>query len=188
MSKKIVEESRDKKNLLKNYIILVAIFLVSIVLVLYLCRVYKVFENQKLEEPVIRGSLVEINSADLSHYVVDTPSVIVYICAPKDDRCRKFEKKFKKFVQREGIVDEIIYLNVADEDLGEFTNNFNENYKFKTKLKNSYPAFVTFSDGKIDAILQVSKGKDLSISKIDNFVELYRTEYDAEEMDGSVEE
>lgn len=188
MSKKKIEEAADKKILVKNYIILSAIFLVSIVIVLYLCNVYKVYENIKLEEPVIRGSLVEISSADLGHYVVDTPSVIVYACAPKDDRCRKFERKLKKYVEKEQIVDEIIYLNIGDEDLGEFTNKFNEDYKFKTKLKNNYPAFITFSDGKIDAILQSGKGNDLSISKVENFVELYKSEYDEEEMESNVEE
>lgn len=171
--------TKNKKNEginIKNYFILFIIFFVSMVIVLYLCNVYKVYEMSKLEEPVIRGSLIEINTADLSHYVIDTPSVIVYMCAASDDECRKFEKKLKKFVQREEIVDEIIYLNLSNTDLGEFTDNFNKDFKFKTKLKNRFPAFISFSNGEVDAILQGGKDSKLTISKVENFWELYKLE------------
>ena len=67
--------------------------------------------------------------------------------------------------------DKIVYLNLNGIDKDDFVNDFNDKYVFKTKLKNGFPAFVIFRDGKIDGILQ-SKNEELKITKVDNFLEL----------------
>lgn len=162
---------KDKKHF-KNYIILIVIFILCWGLTLYLCEWYKVYNDYEKQTPVIRGTLSEITYEDLDHYVVDVPSVIVYICTSYDDNCRNFEKNFKKYVKKNDLNDSIVYLNITNIDKQQFINDFNNKYNYKGKLTGNYPAFVSFKDGKINSVLQATDNKNLSLSKVDSFLDL----------------
>lgn len=162
---------KDKKRF-KNYIILIVIFILCWGLTLYLCEWYKVYNDYEKQTPVIRGTLSEITYEDLDHYVVDVPSVIVYICTSYDDNCRNFEKNFKKYVKKNDLNDSIVYLNITNIDKQQFINDFNNKYNYKGKLTGNYPAFVSFKDGKINSVLQATDSKNLSLSKVDSFLDL----------------
>lgn len=162
---------KDKKRF-KNYIILIVIFILCWGLTLYLCEWYKVYNDYEKQTPVIRGTLSEITYEDLDHYVVDVPSVIVYICTSYDDNCRNFEKNFKKYVNKNDLNDSIVYLNITNIDKQQFINDFNNKYNYKGKLTGNYPAFVSFKDGKINSVLQATDNKNLSLSKVDSFLDL----------------
>lgn len=162
---------KDKKRF-KNYIILIIIFILCWGLTLYLCEWYKVYNDYEKQTPVIRGTLSEITYEDLDHYVVDVPSVIVYICTSYDDNCRNFEKNFKKYVNKKDLNDSIVYLNITNIDKQQFINDFNNKYNYKGKLTGNYPAFVSFKDGKINSVLQATDNKNLSLSKVDSFLDL----------------
>lgn len=166
--------TKDKslKKPLKNYIILIIIFIVSCGFTLYLCEWYNVYNEYKKQTPVMRGTLSEISYNDLDHYVVDIPSVIIYTCTASNERCRTFEKNFKKYVDKKNLNEEIVYLNLSDVDQGQFISEFNEKYNYKIKLTGNYPAFISFKDGKVDSILQSSEEKNLTISKVENFLEM----------------
>lgn len=162
---------KDKKRF-KNYIILIVIFILCWGLTLYLCEWYKVYNDYEKQTPVIRGTLSEITYEDLDHYVVDVPSIIVYICTSYDDNCRNFEKNFKKYVKKNDLNDSIVYLNITNIDKQQFINDFNNKYNYKGKLTGNYPAFVSFKDGKINSVLQATDNKNLSLSKVDSFLDL----------------
>lgn len=162
---------KDKKRF-KNYIILIVIFILCWGLTLYLCEWYKVYNDYEKQTPVIRGTLSEITYEDLDHYVVDVPSIIVYICTSYDDNCRNFEKNFKKYVNKNDLNDSIVYLNITNIDKQQFINDFNNKYNYKGKLTGNYPAFVSFKDGKINSVLQATDNKNLSLSKVDSFLDL----------------
>lgn len=183
--KKVKEKinlDEKQKNYLKNYLILIAIFCCCIFLTLYFCKWYEVYQEYEREIPVIRGSLVEINPEDLEHYVADTPSTIIYLCTANDDECRNFEKDFKKFITKNDITDEIVYLNLTNVDNSQFISEFNQKYQYKMKLNGKYPAFVVFQDGEISSVLQGSKNKKITISKVQNFIELNLYEEEEEEL------
>lgn len=156
----------------KNYIILIMLFVVSCGFTLYLCEWYNVYNEYKKQTPVIRGTLSEIGYNDLDHYVIDIPSVIIYACTSGDDKCRIFEKDFKKYVNKNNLNDTIVYLNLSDVDQEQFVNEFNNRYNYKIKLTGNYPAFISFKDGKVDSILQGDSNKALTISKVDNFLDI----------------
>lgn len=175
MAKKKNIKEKEKKST-KNYFILAFIYLCCIGITLYFCKWYDVYKEYERKIPVIRGSLTELSAEELDHYVVDIPNTIIYMCTATDDNCRKFEKDFKKYIARNDISDEITYLNLTNIDLGEFVKTFNNKYSYKIKLNGHYPAFVVFQDGKVTSILQGSKNKDLTISKVKDFLELYLLE------------
>lgn len=176
----------SKKNYVKNYFILFLIFGVCIALTFYFRKQYEVYKQYQLEIPVIGDSLPNINRDDLEHYVFDNHIVAVYMCTASADACRNFEKSFKRYVEKSDITDEIVYLNLSDDVDLNFVNNFNEKFPFKTKLKGNYPAFVIFRDGQVDALLQSSAKKNLTISKVETFLELNL--FYEEDEDESIEE
>lgn len=171
MRKKTTQEE-VKKRTAKNYCLVAVIALVFIGLVLYLCKCYKVYDEYQKEIPVIRGSLQEIVNEDLEHFVIENPSSIIYVCVANDDKCRDFEKKFKKFIENNELGDEIVYLNTTGLEQESFVNDFNAKYAKKKLLTTNYPAIVLFDEGKVDSILQAKENKTLSIEKVKNFLEL----------------
>lgn len=166
-----IKKKESKKT--HNYIILVLLFLICIVVVLYVCNIYKVNEEEQLKIPVIRDAISEIYPEDLEHYVLDNPVSVIYICTANNEKCRSFEKNFKKLLRKKDYNNQIVYLNVTDENQDTFISNFNQKYSYKNKLTTNYPAFIIFEDGVIDGILQGKNNKSLTISKVKNFLDLY---------------
>lgn len=164
-------EEKNKKTI-KNYAIVGVIVLLFVGLVLYLCRWYKVYDEYQKEIPVIRDSLREIVSDDLEYFVLDNPTSLIYICTANDEKCRSFEKKFKKLIEQEELGDQIIYLNVTGLDQEEFVNKFNEKYTKKKKLTTNYPAIVVFDEGKVVNILQAKNNNELKMTKVKDFLEI----------------
>ena len=161
-----------KKSIVKNYIILIVLFILSFAFTLYLCKWYNVYKEYKNEIPVIRGVLSEISYDELDHYIIDNSNIMLYICTSNSDNCRGFEKKLKKYVNLKELSDKIVYLNITNVDQEVFLTDFNTKYNLKNKLTSNYPAFILFRDGKYVSLLQDNSKKTLTISKLDNFIEL----------------
>ena len=166
-----MKDNEEKKKVVRNYILLGFIFVVSIGAVLYFCQLYKVSDEERKKVPIISGLLQEIYHDDLEHYIMDNPTTIIYMCIANGDVCRNFERDFKKLLKKKEY-NQIIYLNLTDLDQEEFIKDFNSVYQYKNRLTSYYPAFVLFEDGKVKNILQGSEDKPLTISKVRHFLEL----------------
>lgn len=172
--KKETTKEREKIKF-KNYLILAAIFILTILLVLYISKWYQVYSDYQKETPVIRGTLsYEITNAELDHYIMENPSCVVYMCTASSDNCRNFEKDFKKLIEKKDLQDSILYLNLSDiEDMNTFVNEFNDKYDYKVKLTGNYPALIEFNEGKITAFIEGSKNNSLTITKASQFIDLH---------------
>ena len=60
----MTDKEERKKGGLKNYLILAALFAAGIAITLYLCELYKVYDEYQKQTPVIRDSLSEITAED----------------------------------------------------------------------------------------------------------------------------
>lgn len=169
-------ETKEKKNErkvgVKNYLILVLIFIVATVITLYLCSVYKVYQESKLEIPVIRGTLSEITSEEVDHYISENPTTFLYICSASNLSCRNYEKDLKKLVKREELQEVMVYINITDSEKDKFTEAFNAKYTKRVKLSTNYPAIVAIEDGKVINLLQAKENEKLSITKTNQFIDL----------------
>ena len=164
---------KKQKNLIKNYIILILIFLTVILLVWYICKWYTVYTEFEKETPVIRGTLnYEISANDFDPFIMENPSSVIYMCTSKDEKCRSFEKEFKKFVIRKDLQNDIIYLNLSDTDIDSFVENFNARYEYKVKLTSGYPLLVEFTDGKVTGLIEGEKDEPLTMTKVKQFIEI----------------
>lgn len=170
--KKIEVEQETVPSKIHNYFMVILLFLVFMGIVLYMCQVYKVSEEERKKVPIISGALMEIYRDDLEHYVLDNPTTVIYMCTANDDTCRSFERDFKKLLKKNDYNNEIIYLNLTDVDQEKFVKEFNETYHYKIQLTTDYPAFVLFEDGSIDSVLQGNEKKPLTITKVKQFLEL----------------
>ena len=159
-------KSELRKVPTKNYFIVLGLFILVILLIIYLRAWYKVEEERRHSIPVISGVLSqEIKEEELNHVVVDNQKAIVYMCNAKSVSCRTFEKRFKKLILNNDYQYDIIYLNLSESE--NFSERFNQKYKFKKELKEKYPAFVVFEDGKVKSILQKDK---LSVEDVKDFL------------------
>ena len=163
---------KENNKTVKNYILLILLFVASIGIIFYLRELYKVNKAEQLKTPVIDGALLEIYETDLEHYVLDNPTTVIYMCTADNEKCRVFERDFKKLLKKKNYNDQIIYLNLTDLDQDIFVSSFNEKYKYKTKLTTNYPAFVLFEDGEIKNILQGNDKEELTLVKVKQFLDL----------------
>ena len=154
----------------KNYVILTIIFIAMFLLIWYLYSWYKAYNEYQKEIPVIRDTLLEINSDEADHYIQENSDVVIYLCTASSDKCRKFEKNFKKLITKKSLEEAITYVNLSDTSTKEFTNRFNNTYKYKKELKNNYPALIVFKDGVIVDMVQGSKDDKLTISEVDKIL------------------
>lgn len=168
------KQEPERKIGIKNYLILVLIFTISIVITFYLCNVYNVYEESKRQIPVIRGTLSEITSEELEHYISENPTIMMYICTASNETCRKYEKSLKKYVVRDELQEVIVYLNLTEAEVVSFTENFNSKYTTSLKLKETYPALIIFEEGKVTHLLQGKENEKLTITKTKQFMELHR--------------
>lgn len=182
------ELNEKEKNYVRNYFLLAILFVGCIALTLYFCKCYQVYQEYQKEIPVIRGSLLEITKDDLEHYIVDNSNVITYLCTANEDSCRNFEKDFKKYIAKNGIDEQVVYLNLTGIDQEEFVKEFNDKYPYKNSLDVHYPAFVVFEDGRVTSILQGTKKKELTLSSVEQFLELNSIEEEEEEIEETIEE
>lgn len=170
---------KEKKSSLrkvptKNYVILFVVFLITFLLVYYLYHFYVVYSNYQKETPILRDVLPEITNQELEHYVQEAPTTVIYLCTASDDTCRKFEKSFKKLIEKRNLRTYITYVNLSNIDLNTFVKDFNQQYQSKQKLSNHYPALVVFEDNKIRDIIQDSKKYPLTITDTEQFLKRNR--------------
>ena len=172
MKKNSKKEKKETKKTLKNYIILLIIFAVGIGLTLYLCKWYKVIDEEKKQTPVIRGVLPnELYPEELDSYIIEYPTTVLYLCTSDSTRCRSFEKQFKKLIIQESMSDYISYVNLTNANQEEFVNTFNNKNSAKKKITSSYPALVVLDNGKISDIIQTKKDKKVSVKEVKEFLE-----------------
>ena len=161
----------EEKNYVKNYMILIGMFILIAGITIYMCNCYNVYHEYQKQTPVIRGYLSEITTQELDNFIQENPTSTLYLCTASNDACRNYEKKFIKIINKEELND-IIYLNIKEEEAESFPEEFNKKYQFKVSLKSNYPAFITFEDGNVRYILQGNKKEDLTISKTKQYFEL----------------
>ena len=158
---------------LKNYIILLAIFIGTFLLTYYLYRWYKVYADYQNNIPVIRDSLTEITKEEMEHYIEENTSATIYVCTADNQNCRSFEKNFKKLVDKNALKEYIIYVGVTSQEMDQFVSDFNQKYQYKIKLTKNVPAFITFEDGEVTDILEADKDTDkLSITDVSKYLKV----------------
>lgn len=165
---------KEKNIPLKNYIILAAILILTIILVIYFYMWYENYESTKLTSPIMDEYMQVINYNELNDYLVENKNSVIYVSVLDSKEIRNFELKFKKFIRDNSLDNSILYLNLTEELKD---NKIVKELKNKYKLDNlditNVPAIIIFKDGNITSIYNI-KDDDYNIDKLKSYLEKER--------------
>lgn len=90
-----------------NYVIVAIIFVITIVSVLALRKLYL---DRKADEPTNKRLeiLSEIKEADLKSYLVENTETVIYLSHAKDESLKDFEELFNNYIKEHELSKEIV--------------------------------------------------------------------------------
>ena len=146
----------------KNLIVLLIIYIVTILLVLYFVALYKKSSTLVINESSINKIIKEVGEKkyddiynNINNYIVENHNFILYINS-SDSKYSLYEKELMQFIIDNNIQDSFIYINldnVKNNDLiKRIVNDFsNNNYVYEEK---KVPLFIYFKDGVINSLIE----------------------------------
>lgn len=158
----------------KNYVILVIIFLVTIVAVFYVRDWYNTTKEHYAQNSVMTKVIREINSDDeISNYILENQRLILYVSSGQNSEIKNFEDDFKDLIQKLDLRDEVIYMNLDNVDANNFydllKNKFARNSKIKNQLVSSEASLYLFIDGKVTDVL--NNVDNYSMKRLESIIE-----------------
>ncbi len=146
-----------KKNFTKNYIILFIILTVTVFLVFYMRSWYNTSKIYYSQNSIIKDVVPEINYDEIFNYTLESQKFMLYVSAGSNNEIKNFERDLKKVVTKLDLTEDILYLNLDNVNVNEFSSN----------LKNSFAASDTvrgqISDSSVTTIYVFENGKIVSV-------------------------
>lgn len=156
----------------KNYVILILVFLVTIVAVFYVRDWYNTTKNYYAQNSVMTKVVREIKSEEISNYILENQRFILYVSSGHDSGIKNFEDDFKNLIQSLDITDDVLYMNLDGVNATNFYNLLKNNYALNSKMKNqivdSNSSLYLFTDGKVSGVL--NNVSDYSIKRLENII------------------
>ena len=156
----------------KNYVILILVFLVTIVAVFYVRDWYNTTKNYYAQNSVMTKVVREIKSEEISNYILENQRFILYVSSGHDSGIKNFEDDFKNLIQSLDITDDVLYMNLDGVNSESFydllKNNYVRNSKIKNKIVDSNSSLYLFTDGKVSGVL--NNVSDYSIKRLENII------------------
>lgn len=142
----------------KNYIIVFAIGLLTMLIVLYMAEFYN---NNKYSEDksVISDYLFNINIKELDNYLLENPDVVIYCADNENLENEKFEKKLRKLIIKEDLQKQFVFLDakeIKENDIQKIQENYLSN-KTKNVSLDYYPLILIITDGKIEEVIKLTE-------------------------------
>lgn len=153
------------KNIpLKNYILLFIILLLSIFGALYFYLWHSAYQVARINTPIIGDYLEVIQFNELDNYLVENKDAIIYVSVLNDYEIRKFENKFKRFINKYSLNNAILYMDI--------TNDLSNNISHK-KINDNYglnfPYIIVFNNGSVQYIFNI-KDNNYDIEAVKKFL------------------
>ena len=129
-----MKENVKKKILL----IIICIFTIAILIVSL-----KLNENRiknDLSKSQMNEYLNEINYEEISNYIVEQPSIIIYVSNSSKQYNKKFENLFKPIIKKYNLENDIVYININDTTIVD-------------PIYQNAPELVIYKDGEISDIV-----------------------------------
>lgn len=156
----------------KNYVILILVFLVTIVAVFYVRDWYNTTKNYYAQNSVMTKVVREIKSEEISNYILENQRFILYVSSGHDSGIKNFEDDFKNLIQSLDITDDVLYMNLDGVNSESFydllKNNYVRNSKIENQIVDSNSSLYLFTDGKVSGVL--NNVSDYSIKRLENII------------------
>lgn len=157
---------------MKKKILFVLLCLITTLGCIYGLKWHKVYLENEKNKTIIVNFISEINASELTNYLQENPVSLVYLGITNDKNCQDFEKMFSKYIEKENLNDNIIYINVnglINYDLSVSLDKLYNKDDFRKKgqyLKN-VPALLLYDHNTLKAFLS---SNDLTIEIVDDFL------------------
>ena len=159
---------KNKNIPLKNYLILLAIFLGTIFATFYLRSWYNAAIEYYQNNSIMSEYLSELKSDEINSFIVDNPDIVIYYASAKDTTIKTFEKEFKKIMEKYEIKDEVVYIDSSKQENIDFISKLNAVSDKKMK-EISIPNLIHIKDGKVERVLYTSEEK-ITKRDVQNFL------------------
>ena len=140
----------------KNYFLVGLIALVTFLLTWYFVAVYQLRKDYDLDQNKrMNAILSEIHEEDLQNYILDNHDVMIYLSSSRDETYQSFEKSLIKYLKKEDLTKEIVYLDTSNLEEAFYTR-FMKNYvseELQGITLQMIPNLLVLSDGEVTSIL-----------------------------------
>lgn len=151
----------------KNYLILGIVLVVTFLLLYYFYMWVSVYNESKINRPILDRYMDVINYNELDNYLVENPDCIIYVSVLENMEIRDFEKDFKNVLKNNDINKEILYMDVTNDiNNMEISNLLNDKYSIN---KESLPYVIVFENGLKKSLYSIYEN-DMSVDRMINFV------------------
>ena len=154
----------------KNYFILGIILIASFLLVYYLYMWFEVYNESKLNKPILDKYMEVINYNELDNYLVESPDTIIYASVLENSEIRDFEKKFKIILKKNQLEKEVLYMDITDELKNSTIKN---EMAYKYAINNlsivNVPVILVIDNGKLRSIYEI-KDNNYDIDNLKIFI------------------
>ena len=151
--------NKEKERIIppKNYLYLTLIIILTILLLLYILKWNKTYNDSKLYTGILNEYLQVINYNELNDYIIENKDAVIYVSILGNEEIRKFEKKFKSTIINKNLRNNILYLDITNENQIKVKN--------KLQIENDLPYLVVYTNGKITDTYSIPEQK-YNIKKI----------------------
>ena len=156
----------------KNYVIYTIIVLITIAVVIFLSKWYEIKKDGQTTHRM--NSIAEIKETDLDNYLVENPSIIIYLSNSHKEELKDFESEFNKYILKNNLNKKMIYI-----DLNGVSENFDKKLKNKLGIDSSSSYLnVNFSEDENIIIIEDSQlvsilyntGKNINMDDVKVFL------------------
>lgn len=153
VKKEVAETSKvaTKKNPpLRNYFIVIVVSILVIILTLYGRTFYLNYENYKINHSVfVENKINAISIDDLTYTVSEITEAVLFVSYTGSEDIYNMESKLYKEIEKSGLTEKVIYLNVSDyKGSSSYLTLLRNAFPNVKNEINSVPMFIYIKDGK----------------------------------------
>lgn len=159
--------SVSKKNIpFRNYVILGIILVASIFLVCYFYWWFHIYDENRLNTPIMDKYLQVINYNELDSYLSENGSAIIYVSVLGNETVRDFEDDFRDVILDYSLKNDILYMDLSDE----LSSNIGEGiYSLYGIDSSNVPCIMVFEDGKLVDVYDIVS-HDYRVKKVQKYL------------------
>lgn len=146
-----ISKEKERQIPPKNYLYLALILVFTILLLVYILKWNKAYNESKLYTGILNEYLQVINYNELNDYIIENKDAVIYVSILGNEKIRDFEKKFKNTITNNNLRNKLLYLDITDED--------QKKAKERLKIENDLPYLVVFTNGQITDTYSIPKVK-----------------------------
>lgn len=163
-------ESELRKIPNKNYFILGIILIVTVLALYYFYMWFDVYNDSKLNKPILDRYMEVINYNELDNYIVENPDSIIYVSILDDMEIREFERNFKNSFRNNKVNGEILYLDLTESIKDSSTKkDIMNKYSVNSLNISDVPCILVIRDGMVNSIYNI-KDNDYDVNKLELFL------------------